>query len=79
MDSIPGTFPLVDGLTQSVTDTESFVTRLADFFETQQGNSQQDLTDGIRSLERAFAKETNEDIKARLAMAIMFARDGPPV
>ena len=70
--------PLVDGLTETVRDTEPFMTRLADFFSQQEGSSQEDLTDGLRSLERAFSKEPNEAIKSRLATAILLLREGPP-
>lgn len=69
--------PLVDGLTETVRDTEPFVTRLADFFSQQQGTSQEDMTDGLRALERAFGKENNESIKSRLATAILLLREGP--
>ena len=69
--------PLVDGLTQTVRETEPFMTRLADFFESQQGTAQEDITDGIRALERAFSKESNEQIKSRLATAILLVREGP--
>ena len=69
--------PLVDGLTQTVRETEPFLTRLADFFEQSQGNSQDDITDGLHALERAFEKESNEKIKSRLATAILLIREGP--
>lgn len=70
--------PLVDGLTQTVRDTDPFVSRLADFFSQQEGTSQEDMTDGLRALERAFSKEGNEAIKSRLATAILLLREGPP-
>ena len=54
------------------------MTRLADFFSQQDGTSQDDMTDGIRSLERAFSKENNESIKSRLATAILLLREGAP-
>ena len=69
--------PLVDGLTETVRDTEPFMTRLADFFEQNQGNAQEDITDGIHALERAFSKESNEKVKSRLATAILLIREGP--
>ena len=70
--------PLVDGLTETVRDTEPFMTRLADFFSQQEGTSQDAMTDGIRSLERAFSMENNESIKSRLATAILLLREGAP-
>ena len=70
--------PLVDGLTQTVRETDPMMVRLADFFESQQGNSQEDITDGLHALERAFSKEPNEQVKARLATAILLIREGKP-
>ena len=70
--------PLVEGLTESVRDTEPLMTRLADFFSQQEGTSQEAMTDGIRSLERAFSMESNEAVKSRLATAILLLREGPP-
>jgi hypothetical protein len=61
-----------------VRDTEPMMTRLAEFFSQQQGTSQEDMTDGLRSLERAFSKESNEAVKSRLATAILLLREGPP-
>ena len=70
--------PLVEGLTETVRDTEPFMTRLADFFSQQEGSSQEDMTSGLRALERAFSKEQNETVKSRLATAILLLREGPP-
>lgn len=69
--------PLIDGLTQTVRDTEPFTTRLADFLSTQTGTAQEEVNDGISALERAFKKEPDSSLKSRLAAALMILRDGP--
>ena len=70
--------PMVDGLTQTVRDTDPFVTRLADFLSQQSVPTQEDINTGLDALQRAFENETNEALKSRLATAILLLREGPP-
>jgi hypothetical protein len=69
--------PLVEGLTLTARDTEPFLVRLADFLSAQRGNAQENINEGLQSLEQAFQMEQNERMKARLAAAITLIREGP--
>lgn len=61
--------PTVSGLTESLQAQEaSGVTRLADFLMQQRG-SDAALEDALSSLEAAFKREANPQMKARIAAA----------
>ena len=67
--------PLVDGVTQTAPDSEPIHLRLMNFLAQRPGGAQQDLTEGLAALERAYSRESDETLRGRIAAAISMIRD----
>ena len=68
---------IIPGLTETARDTETPETRLGRLMMQRSGGSQEDISDAMRSLERAFSRESNEKLKSRIVAAQTILREGP--
>lgn len=69
--------PTVDGLTETMPDTEPEMVRLTDLLAHRTINVQDEINRSLDGLARAFAATDNERLKALLATAITVIREGP--
>lgn len=70
-------FPLVRGVTQTAANSTSLEDRLSEALSKRPGASTEFIDEAIDNLERAFAVEEREELRARIAATIVMLRDGP--